>query len=184
MDRKKLDLKLMCWLLAFVFVVPQLGIAKDKTVNPDKVTDIKKLIEMTRLEDVVLLSSNKILDQILPMLKKAMAKNTPALTEAVFEIVRNTTMSLVQRQIWSPGGLVDRVVPVYDKHYTHAEIQALIKFYKSPLGQKVAALKPEITKEGIIVAEQWLKFLKPLLIQAIKMSLEKEGYLLVKKDQK
>ena len=184
MLKKQAHIRLTLWLLTFAFVVPQLAFAKDKAINPDKAADIKELVEMSRLEDVVLLSANSVLDQILPMLKKAMATKNSAVIEAVLEIARDTTMSVVERQIWSPGGLVDRVIPIYDKHYTRGEIQALIKFYKSPLGQKVASLKPQITKEGIMVAEQWLKFLNPLLVQAIKMSLEKEGYVVVKKDQK
>ncbi len=184
MNRKQLHSKFTFWFLAFVLVLPQLAIAKSKTVNPDKAADIRKLIKMSRLEDMVLLSANNILDQILPMLKRAMATNSPAINEAIIEIAKNATLSLVGRQIWSPGGLVDRIVPLYNKHYTREEIKALIRFYKTPLGQKVASLRPEITREGIIVAEQWLAYLKPLLTQAMRMSLEKEGYVLVKKKQK
>ncbi len=75
---------------------------------------------------------------------------------------------------------MDRVVPLYDKHYTHAEIQSLIQFYESPLGQKAAALRPQVAKESMVVAEEWIRFLEPLLVQALARSLEKEGYAVVK----
>ena len=58
----------------------------------------------------------------------------------------------------------------------------LIKFYESPLGKKMASVRPEITKEGIVVAEQWVRYLEPLLIKAIEKSLEKEGYAIIKKE--
>ena len=126
MLKKQAHIRLAFWLLILAFIVPQLVFAEDKAINPEKAADIKKLVEMSGLEEVVVLSANSTLDQILPMLKKTMASKNPAVIEAVLEIARDTTMAVVERQIWSPGGLVDRVIPIYDKHYTRGEIQALI----------------------------------------------------------
>lgn len=169
--------------LVFALLIVNLAEAGVKTINPEKRADIRQLIQLTGLEDVVTLSADSVVDKIFPILKKAIAKDNPAVTEAVLAIVKRTTISLVKRQISSPGGLVDRVIPIYDRHYSHNEIRALIKFYKSPLGKKMASIRPEITKEGIVVAEQWVRYLEPLLIQAIEKSLEKEGYIVIKKEQ-
>jgi len=172
---------IFCSLVFAVFIVnpAEAGV---KTINPEKRVDIRKLIELTGLEEVVILSADSVVEKIFPILKKAIAKDNPAVTEAVFAIIKRTTISLVKRQISTPGGLVDRVIPIYDRHYTHNEIRALIKFYKSPLGKKMASIRPAITKEGIVVAEQWVRYLEPLLIQAIEKSLEKEGYVVIKKE--
>lgn len=170
--------------LVFALLIINLADAGVKTINPEKRLDIKKLIELTGLEEVVILSADSVVDKIFPILKKAIAKDNPVVIEAVLAIMKSTTISLVKRQISSQGGLVDRVVPIYDRHYTHNEIRALIKFYESPLGKKMASVRPEITKEGIVVAEQWVRYLEPLLIQAIEKSLEKEGYVVIKKKPK
>ena len=79
---------------------------------------------------------------------------------------------------------MDRVVPLYDKYYTIGEIQTLIQFYETPLGKKVTALRPAIAKEIMVVAEEWINFLKPLLVKALAKSLEKEGYVIIKKPTK
>lgn len=170
--------------LVFALLIVNLAEAGAKTINPEKRADIRKLIELTGLEDVVILSADSVVDRIFPILRKAIARDNPAVTEAVLAIMKRTTLSLVKRQISSPKGLVDRVIPIYDRHYTHAEIRALIKFYESPLGKKMASIRPEITKEGVVVAEQWVRYLEPLLIQAIEKSLEKEGYVVIKKEPK
>jgi len=175
-------LKAFLWSLVFALFICHLGNAGVKTINPEKKVDIRKLINLTGLEDVVILSADSVVDRIFPILKKAIAKDNQAVTDAVFAIMKRTTLSLVKRQISSPGGLVDRVIPIYDRHYSHNEIRALIKFYESPLGKKMASIRPEITKEGIVVAEQWVRYLEPLLIQAIEKSLEKEGYVVIKKE--
>ena len=174
-------LKAILCSLVFALLLINLAEAGVKTINPEKKVDIRKLIELTGLEEVVILSADSVVDKIFPILKKAIAKDNPAVTKAVLAIMKTTTISLVKTQISSPGGLVDRVIPIYDMHYTHNEIRALIKFYESPLGKKMASIRPEITREGIVVAEQWVRYLEPLLIQAIEKSLEKKGYVVIKK---
>ena len=177
-------LKTILCSLVFALLIVNLVEAGVKTINPEKGVDIRKLIKLTGLEEVVILSADSVVDKIFPILKKAIAKNNPAVTDAVLAIMKTTTISLVKRQISSKGGLVDRVIPIYDRHYSHNEIRALIKFYESPLGKKMASTRPEITKEGIVVAEEWVRYLEPLLIQAIEKSLEKEGYVVIKKESK
>jgi len=184
MKTYSVGLKAILFTLVFALFTIHLADAGVKAITPEKKSNIRRLIELTGLEDVVLLSADNVVDKIFPILRNAIAKDNPAVTEAVFAIMKTTTISLVKRQISSPGGLVDRVIPIYDRHYTHGEIIALIKFYESPLGRKMISIRPEITREGIVVAEQWLKYLEPLLIQAIEKSLEKEGYVVIKKGSK
>jgi len=43
--------------------------------------------------------------------------------------------------------VTEQLVSVYDKHFTHEEIKGLLQFYGSPLGQKVAAEMPKISRE-------------------------------------
>ena len=155
--------------------------AEVKPIDPAKIKDIKKLIHLIKLEEVVMLAAENTLERFFPILKKATIQNNQAISETVFAILRSSTLAMVKRQISAKDGLIDRVVPLYGKHYTHSEIQSLIQFYESPLGKKVAALSPQIAQEGMVVAEEWVKFLEPLLVQALAGRLEKEGYAIVKK---
>ena len=158
--------------------------AEVKPVDPSKIQDIKKLLDLIRLEEVVLLTAENALERFFPILKEATAQNNQAVSETVFAILKGSTLSLVKRQVSAQGGLMDRVVPLYDKHYTQDETQKLIQFYETPLGKKVSALRPQITKESMVVAEEWINFLEPLLVQALAKRLEKEGYVIVKKPSK
>jgi len=158
--------------------------AEVKPIDPSKIQDIKKLLVLIRLEEVVMLAAENTLERFFPILKKATAQNNQAVSETVFAILKGSTLSLVKRQISAKGGLMDRVVPLYDKHYSHDEIRSLIQFYETPLGKKVTALRPQIAQESMVVAEEWINFLEPLLVQALARSLENEGYAIVKNPPK
>ena len=43
--------------------------------------------------------------------------------------------------------MLDLAVSRYDEHYSDEEIKDLIKFYESPLGQKVVTVLPKLTAE-------------------------------------
>lgn len=169
-----------CTILVLLMVAGPAG-AEVKPIDPSKLMDIKKLIQLIRLEEVVMLAASNTLERFFPILKKASAQNNQAVSETLFAILKSSTLSMVKRQISAKDGLIDRVVPLYDKHYTKGEIRALIRFYETPLGKKVTALRPQIAKEGMVVAEEWINFLEPLLVQALARSLEKEGYEIIKK---
>jgi hypothetical protein len=51
--------------------------------------------------------------------------------------------------------LTDRMIPVYQKHFTAQEVAGLLKFYRSPLGQKVIAEMPETMAEGMQIGREW-----------------------------
>jgi uncharacterized protein len=47
-----------------------------------------------------------------------------------------------------PTAVIDAMVPVYAKHFTMEEIQGLVKFYESPLGQRAVKLIPQVVQES------------------------------------
>tara|TARA_Y100000589_G_scaffold747_1_gene681 strand:+ start:283 stop:741 length:459 start_codon:yes stop_codon:yes gene_type:complete len=55
----------------------------------------------------------------------------------------------------SMNDLVELLVPVYQKHFSVEDIRELIKFYESPIGQKLAVKTPLITQESMQVGQQW-----------------------------
>jgi TonB family protein len=60
--------------------------------------------------------------------------------------------ALVQDRVISKMQTVDVAalfVPIFDKHYTLDDINALIAFYESPVGQKMLQLQPQISIESM-----------------------------------
>ncbi len=50
---------------------------------------------------------------------------------------------------------IGRLVPVYQRHFTSEELEGLLKFYRSPLGQKVINEMPTTMAEASQAGQQW-----------------------------
>src|SRR5712672_4331682 len=46
------------------------------------------------------------------------------------------------------NSLNERVVPIYDKYLTAEDLQGLLEYYRSPLGQRMLKVLPEVTRES------------------------------------
>jgi len=47
-----------------------------------------------------------------------------------------------------PQNITDAMVPIYDRAFTTQEIQQLVQFYESPLGQHVVKVLPQVLQES------------------------------------
>ena len=54
-------------------------------------------------------------------------------------------------------GLIDRLVPVYDKHLTDADVSEMLRFYESPTGKRVARAMPQLREESTRIVQEWRK---------------------------
>ena len=55
----------------------------------------------------------------------------------------------------SMDDLISMLIPVYSKHLTIEDLNELIKFYESPVGQKYAEKNPLIMQESMQVGQHW-----------------------------
>jgi hypothetical protein len=51
--------------------------------------------------------------------------------------------------------LLTAMIPAYQHHFSAEEVEGLIKFYKSPLGQKLVAQMPATMAEAAQSGQQW-----------------------------
>ncbi len=51
--------------------------------------------------------------------------------------------------------LTKQMVPLYKKHFTHADVKDLIAFYESPIGKKLSTKTPLITKDAMQISQPW-----------------------------
>ena len=47
--------------------------------------------------------------------------------------------------------MVDAMVPIYQRHLSHEDIEAILAFYSSPVGQKLLREQPAVMQEGMKV---------------------------------
>jgi len=111
-----------------------------KPIDPVKDSDIRSLMELIGARDQV---------------QEAVANSTEQYREKLLVTVPNnergqafvTSFADTYQKKFDVDDLTEQLVAIYDKHYTDDEIKALLQFYGSPVGQKVAGEMPKITKE-------------------------------------
>ncbi|MFB3046030.1 MAG: DUF2059 domain-containing protein [Acidiferrobacterales bacterium] len=76
--------------------------------------------------------------------------------------VQRRTLPDVPDKFWQdfmvevdPDDLNRLVVPVYARHFTVAEMESMIAFYRTPAGQKLVSKLPVLTEESTMVGRQW-----------------------------
>lgn len=111
-----------------------------KSIDPQKESDIRSLLELIGARDTILEAANNSTEQYRQKLI-ALAPNDDKAQEAI-----NSYLAVFQKK-FDADALNDQLVAVYDKHYTDEEIRGLLQFFGSPLGQKAAAEMPKISKE-------------------------------------
>ena len=50
---------------------------------------------------------------------------------------------------------IDMLVPVYDSHFTTEQLDQLLAFYQSPLGQYLAKVQPEVAMQSAQIGQKW-----------------------------
>lgn len=51
--------------------------------------------------------------------------------------------------------LINITVPIYQKHYSEEDIQAILAFYKSPVGRRMVSSMPVVMQEAMQAGQQW-----------------------------
>jgi hypothetical protein len=152
-----------------IALVPNVVGAAD--LNSEKRADIRKLIEMTGISKVGLQYANAVFENAAKSLKIAM----PELSKQALSKMKADLESFFQEKLEAPGGMVDQLIPVYDKYWTHEEIKALIAFYQSYLGQKSVEISPKISDEAYVIGSTWGQSLGPEIVRRFQAMLKEQG---------
>jgi hypothetical protein len=121
-----------------------------------KEKDILKLLEALDTRALAV----KIFDMMIPQI----AQLVPDVPQNVWDMFREKI---------DADDFIKLCIAIYDKHFSHEEILALIEFYESPLGRRLVEETPGITQDSMTAGQEWgLR-----LGQQIMLELEKGGYL-------
>ena len=143
--------------------------------SPDtaKVGDIKRLVDMTGSANIAKQFAAVVSQQFFQTLKAS----KPEIPDRAITVMDRELMALFSEKLAAPGGLIDQVIPVYDKYFTHQEIKELIAFYETPTGKKAIVVLPKVVNEGIVIGQRWGQSLGPEIEKRVKAALMREGLL-------
>jgi hypothetical protein len=126
-----------------VQAAPQTATAQNNgstSIDPAKEADIRALLELVGARDQVQESVKQSAEQYRERLLAMVPNNEKG------QVFVNSTINEYEKR-YDFDSVNEQLVKLYDKHYSPEEIKALLQFYGSPLGQKVAAESPKIFHE-------------------------------------
>lgn len=136
-----------------------------------KRSDIKKLIASTGSDRIAAQFAGAVTQSLSHALKAA----HPDLPERIFVSIRHDLTAMFTEKMNAPEGMIDRVVPVYHKHFTHDEIRELLAFYQTAIGRKAIDVLPNVVGESTAIGQAWGRGLAPDIRRLIDAALGKEG---------
>lgn len=154
-------------LIIALVIIPFNFYAKVEISADEKKEDIQKLIELIDVKKIADEVSAVVVNQITMSLKNS-DKQIP---DSYYIIIREEIPIFLTEQI---SLFMERVIPIFDKYYTHEEIKGLIEFYETPLGRKLIEKQPAITVETIQAALEWSQSLEALLAERLQKRLIEE----------
>ena len=70
--------------------------------------------------------------------------------------------------VFKPEELTELSIPIYERNFTRAEIDGLIAFYESPIGQTMLQKMPLVVQESLQAGNQWGQEKAREMIQKLK----------------
>jgi hypothetical protein len=116
------------------------GQIQAKPIEAAKDADIRSLLELVGARDQVQDGVNNATEQFRQNLVETVPNNDKG------QAFVDAFLASYQKK-FDPNQVTGQLIGIYDKHFTEEEIKALLQFYGSPLGQKVASEMPKITRE-------------------------------------
>lgn len=106
-------------------------------IDPEKVTEIRKMLELTGASKMAQLVMNQMLDGMKG------GKN-----------LSNESIDRLKKKL-NADELMEMIIPIYDKYYTTEDLKAVNAFYSSPAGKKLLESMPQVMKESMKVGQEW-----------------------------
>lgn len=164
-------MKILFSLLLLFALLPGMLHAAETTeeLTPAKQHAILYLMELTGSEKIALALGAHLTQQMYGILEESGQHDAPV---KVYEIINEEVKGLLTDKM---PDLIGQLVPIYHRHFTHEEIQGLIAFYRTDLGQKTLHELPRVIEESGELGAQWGQVLGMELVQRIDKRLAAEG---------
>jgi hypothetical protein len=134
-------------LLALCLCLPAVAQAPPPTDAPATKEQIQKLFDVMDISKQTRLTMASMERQTQAATTEALKTRYPQITPAQLERVRRISEESMKN--FPVDGMLDDMIPVYQKHLTQTDVDAMIAFYASPTGKKLMQEMPQIMQEAL-----------------------------------
>lgn len=143
-------MQLKLWMWSCVLSL-SMSVAAQTTVSiaPDAASkeDVKKLFDVMASREQIRQLMGQVYAQMRSMNREQLKKRHPEISEEELVRLDRQAEDLIQR--FPLDEMLNDMIPIYQRHFTKSDIEALTVFYSSPTGQKFLHEMPAVTAEAM-----------------------------------
>jgi hypothetical protein len=117
---------------------PASGAAK---VDPAKEADIRQLMEVTGVNSL----GQQLMTAGIAQFRASVMESQPDNPRA--KQFADAFAARFQKH-FDPHSVIETVIPIYDKHLSNEDLKSLLDYYKSPFGQRMLKVLPEVARDS------------------------------------
>jgi uncharacterized protein len=124
------------------------GVAQQNPADaPASKEDVERYLQVMHSREMISKMMDAMSKPMHDMIHQQYLKNQDKLPPDFEAQMNKRTDEMLKSFPWDD--LINSMVPVYQKHFTKGDIDALVTFYETPTGQKLQRELPEITAESM-----------------------------------
>jgi hypothetical protein len=164
---KRIVLLFLCVVLPVVTAAAQ----QASTGTPATKEDVQKLFATMHINEQMHDIMEVMSKQSRQMAQETLKKKIPGITQKDLDRLDEMT-NRIQKGM-DVAGMIDDMIPVYQRHLTKEDVAAMAAFYETPTGQKMLREQPEMTAEAMkAVQPRMEKMMSSMMDEVEKMAKE------------
>ena len=133
-------------LLSAVHVMAQQSPASPGGI-PATREDVLRLFAVMHVHEQMRSTMDAMLVQMRQMMRETVKKRSPEMTEDQFSKIEGMQDDMLKSL--DLDGMLDDMIPVYQKHLEKSDVDAMVAFYSAPTGQKLIHEQPKMAAESM-----------------------------------
>ncbi|EJW12596.1 hypothetical protein A33M_1879 [Rhodovulum sp. PH10] len=113
-----------------------------------------------------------IIGGVIETVKNLFVPTNPNLSKELDEVAEHLKKQYAAKQ----DELMNEVARIYAEKFSEAELKDLVKFYKSPLGHKMATTEPEVIDASMKRAQLWADAFSGDVMSRFREEMKKKGH--------
>ncbi|QYA25988.1 DUF2059 domain-containing protein [Gramella sp. MT6] len=113
--------------------------------------------------------SSSIETKAIKLIELTSGQQFDIMTEPLVKMVPEENREAFKKDLaQSTEELYKKMATVYTESFTEEELDKILAFYDTPVGKKMVAVTPELTKKGMEIGQAWGMELQPLIAKYTK----------------
>jgi len=144
-------MKRLCFYLAIVFLVASAALAQQSSTVPGDAPaskeDIRHLFEVMQIHQQMRQVMDAMMKQQTTMMHETLKRHYPQISAE--RLARADRLMQETMKDMPMDAMLDDMIPIYQRHFSKTDIDAMTVFYASPTGQKMMQEMPALTSESM-----------------------------------